>query len=134
MHTHPNKTVHLFHQAWYTVYVVVPFFRCTQKPWNNAIRGMALLVAVQWNLPYLDLYYPVTSIVHAAQISLVTSQGGSTKIAVYLLGGLFILLIITTTLLLGDNTFFTAQGRDHKCTVVTSYYLHFYYSFTTCNS
>ena len=43
----------------------------------------------------------------------------------YLLSGLFILLIVTTTLLLGDNTFFTAQGRDNECTVVTSYYLHF---------
>ena len=40
------------------------------------------------------------------------------KVAVYLLGGLFFLLIMTT-LLLGDNTFFTAQGRDHECTVVT---------------
>jgi len=54
-------------------------------------------------------------------------------VAVYLLGGLFILLIITTTLLLGDNTFFTAQG-GHECTAVTSYYLHFYYSITVCNS
>jgi len=80
--------------------IVVPFFRFTQKPWNNAIRGMALLVAVQWNLPYPDLYYPVN-----------------------LLGGFY------TTLLLGDNTFiFTAQGRDHECTVVTSAFLLQHYS------
>ena len=41
------------------------------------------------------------------------------KVAFYLFGALLILLI-TKTWLLGDNTFFTAQGSDHKCSVVTS--------------
>ena len=45
-------------------------------------------------------------------------QGWSLNIAVYLLGGLFILLTITITWLLGDNTF-TTPWRNHECTVVT---------------
>ena len=79
---------------------------------------------LQWNLPYLDLYYPGTSIVRTAQIghmacSLLTikefgldeSTGGSLKVDVYLFGGLFVLLIITTTTwLLGDNGFLQPRG------------------------
>ena len=48
------------------------------------------------------------------------AQGESLKVAVYLLGGLFILLIITTTWLLGDNTFFIAQRSDYDCSIATS--------------
>ena len=38
------------------------------------------------------------------------AQGGSLKVAVYLLGGLFILLIIITNWLLGDNGLLKPRG------------------------
>ena len=38
------------------------------------------------------------------------TQGGSLRVAVYLLDGSFILLITTTTWLLGDNTFLQPRG------------------------
>ena len=49
------------------------------------------------------------------------AQEWSLKVAVYLLGGLFILLIITTTWLLSDNAFLQLRGvHDHECSIVTS--------------
>ena len=77
-------------------------------------------MALQWNLPYLDLYYPGTSIVPTAQVGHVAcsslkfgldeSTRREPKVAVYLFGGLFILLIITTTWLVGDNGFLQPRG------------------------
>jgi len=40
---------------------------------------------------------------------LCVNESTSLEVAVYLLGGLFILVIITTTWLLGDNTLIVAQ-------------------------
>ena len=72
---------------------------------------------LQWNLPYLDLYYLGTSIVWTAQIGHVTcslltimtfglDESTRREVAIYLFGSMFILLIITTTWLLGDNGFY----------------------------
>jgi len=47
------------------------------------------------------------------------SSRNNPKGIVYLMGGLFILLS-SYHWLLGDQHYFTVQGRDHKCTVVTS--------------
>ena len=79
----------------------------TQKP-SNAISGVALLVAVQWNLSKPRHPIPPKLVLWLDNNEVwVTSKSGSLKVAVYLLGGLFILLIITTTLLLGDHTFYS---------------------------